>query len=154
MTRQLNADLVFGVASLAIAATYFALARAIPSSLLDDVVGSRGLPMVYGVVLAGLALTLIARSVLARRSRSQAPETATNAKTAGILALGVGYGALLPWLGYAGSIALLLAATAVHQGARLSGRVAIVAVCGGAFLWGLFVWLLGIPQPPGVWSSF
>ena len=48
-----------------------------------------------------------------------------------------------------GSIALLLAATAVHQGARLSGRVVIVAVCGAAFLWGLFVWLLGIPQPSG-----
>ena len=155
MTRQLNADLVFGVVSLAIAATYFALARAIPSSFLDDVVGSRGLPMVYGVVLAGLALTLIARSVLARRSPTQAAAgTATNAKTAGILALGVGYGALLPWLGYAGSIGLLLVATAVHQGARLSGRVVLVAVCGAAFLWGLFVWLLGIPQPSGIWSSF
>ena len=75
MTRQLNADLLFGVVSLAIAATYYALARAIPSSLLDDVVGSRGLPMVYGVVLAGLALTLIARSFLARRSSSPAPRT-------------------------------------------------------------------------------
>ena len=155
MTPQLNADLVFGVVSLAIAATYYAVARAIPSSLLDDVVGSRGLPMAYGVVLAGLALTLIARSFLARRTSSQAaPGTATNAKTAGILALGVGYGALLPWLGYAGSIALLLAATAVHQGAGLRGRVVIVAVCGAAFLWGLFVWLLGIPQPAGIWSSF
>jgi hypothetical protein len=154
VTRQLRADLVFGVVSLLIAATYYALARAIPSSFLDDVVGSRGLPMVYGVVLAGLALTLIARSFLARRSSARAARrTATNAKTAGILALGVGYGALLPWLGYAGSIALLLAGTAVHQGARLSGRVAIVAVCGAAFLWGLFVWLLGIPQPPGIWSS-
>ena len=155
MTRQLNADLVFGVVSLAIAATYYALARAIPSSFLDDVVGSRGLPMVYGVVLAGLALTLIARGFLARRSGSQAARgTATNAKTLGILALGVGYGALLPWIGYAGSIALLLAATAAHQGAGLSGRVVIVAVCGAAFLWGLFVWLLGIPQPSGIWSSF
>ena len=155
MTRQLNADLVFGVVSLAIAGVYYALARAIPSSFLDDVVGSRGLPIVYGVVLAVLALTLIARGVLARRSGSQAaPGTATNAKTAGILGLGVGYGALLPWLGYAGSIALLLAGTAVHQGARLSARVVIVAVCGAAFMWGLFVWLLGIPQPPGIWSSF
>lgn len=155
MTRQLNADLVFGVVSLAIAAAYYAMARAIPSSLLDDLVGSRGLPMVYGVVLAGLALTLIARSLLARGSSSQAARgTATNAKTAGILALGVGYGALLPWLGYAGSIALLLGATAVHQGAGRSSRVVIVAVCGAAFLWGLFVWLLGIPQPAGIWSSF
>ena len=49
----MNADLVFGVVALAVAATYYALARAIPSSLLDDVVGSRGLPMVYGVVLGG-----------------------------------------------------------------------------------------------------
>jgi putative tricarboxylic transport membrane protein len=155
VTRELNADRVFGVVSLAIAAIYFALARAIPSSLLDDVVGSRGLPMVYGVVLAALALTLIARSFLARRSGSQtAQEVSTNARTAGILALGVGYGALLPWLGYAGSIALLLLGTAMHEGARLSGRVVIVAVCGAAFLWGLFVWLLGIPQPSGIWSSF
>ena len=151
----MNAELVFGVAALAVAAIYYGAARAIPSSMLDDVVGSRGVPMVYVAVLAGLALMQIVRGLLARRSSEQAARgTVPNVKALGTLALGVGYGAVLPWVGYAGSIALLLAATAIHQGAGLNGRVVLVAVSGAAFLWALFVWLLGIPQPPGIWSSF
>ena len=151
----MNADLVFGVAALAVATLYYVLARDIPTSLLDDVVGSRGLPMTYGAVLAGLAAMQVARGLLARRSGPHAARGgAMNVRALGTLALGVGYGALLPWLGYAGSIGLLIAATAAHQGAGLNRRLAIVAVCGAAFLWALFVWLLGIPQPAGIWSSY
>ena len=72
----------------------------------------------------------------------------------GTLALGAAYGVLLPWLGYAVSIGVLLAATAAYQGAGLNRRVVLVAAGGAAFLWALFVWLLGIPQPAGVWSAF
>ena len=154
----MSADLVFGVVALAVAATYYASARGIPVSLLDDIVGSRGLPNVYAAALAGLALVQIGRALLAgRRGAARADSPASNAfnrKTLGTLALGVGYGALLPWLGYAASIAVLLGATAAYQGAGLDRRVVLVAVGGAAFLWALFVWLLGIPQPAGIWSSF
>jgi putative tricarboxylic transport membrane protein len=151
----MNAELAFGVAALAVAGTYYAAARAIPSSMLDDVVGSGGLPMVYGAVLAALALMQIVRALVSKRSSTQtAGGVGPNVTAIGTLALGVGYAAVVQWLGYAGSIALLLGATAVHQGAGFSSRVVLVAVCGAAFLWALFVWLLGIPQPPGIWSSF
>ena len=151
----MNAELVFGVVALAVAATYYALARGIPASLLDDVVGARGLPAVYAVALGGLAIVQIARGLVSgRRGATRAAEAESfNRKTLGTLALGVGYGVLLPWLGYAGSIGLLLAATAAYQGAGLNRRVVLVAACGAAFLWLLFVWLLGIPQPAGIWSS-
>ena len=154
----MSADLGFGVVALAIAATYYLLARGIPGSLLDDVVGSRGLPIVYAVALAGLAFVQIARALVS--GRSGAPRSTTSASGAfnrsmlGMLALGTAYGVLLPWLGYAVSIGVLLAATAAYQGAGLNRRVVLVAAGGAAFLWALFVWLLGIPQPAGVWLAF
>ena len=155
MTRLLNAELMFGVVALAAAAAYYAAARAIPSSLLDDVVGSGGLPKTYGLALAVLAVAQIARALASRRTAagSAGAVMLSHRKTFGTLALGLGYGALLPWLGYAGSIAVLIAATAAYQGAGFNRRVALVAVGGAAFLWALFVWLLGIPQPAGVWTS-
>jgi hypothetical protein len=154
----LNADLVFGLVALAVAATYYTLARGIPTSLLDDLVGSRGLPTVYAFALAGLALVQVARALVLTRAGSTRSETASSAvfnrKAIVTLALGVAYGALLPWLGYAASIAALVAATAAYQGAGFNRRVVTVAAGGAAFLWVLFVWLLGIPQPSGIWSSF
>jgi hypothetical protein len=154
----MNADMAVGVVALAIAATYYALARGIPGSLLDDVVGSRGLPIIYAVALAGLALVQIARALVPGRSGAPRPPTsasgAFNRNMLGTLALGAAYGVLLPWLGYAVSIGVLLAATAAHHGAGLNRRVVLVAACGAAFLWALFVWLLGIPQPAGVWLAF
>ena len=155
MTRQLNAELMFGVVALAAAAAYYAAARAIPASLLDDVVGSGGLPKAYGLALAVLAVAHIARALRPSprgAARSAGEPTVRHGKTIGTLALGLGYGAVLPWLGYAGSIALLIAATAAYQGAGFNRRVALVAIGGAAFLWALFVWLLGIPQPAGIWS--
>jgi hypothetical protein len=156
VTRLLNVELGLGAVALAVAAAYFAAARAIPASLLDDVVGSGGLPRVYGLVLAGLALAQIVRALVANDHgpAMRREKHASHRKTLGTLALGVAYGAVLPWLGYAVAIASLLAATAVHQGAGLTRQVAFVAVFGATFLWVLFVWLLGIPQPSGVWPPF
>ena len=156
MTGQLNAELTFGVVALAAAAAYYAAARAIPSSLLDDVVGSGGLPKAYGLALAVLALAQIARALGSRRriaARSSGEPMPSHGKTIGTLALGLAYGAVLPWLGYAGSIALLIAATAAYQGSGFNRRVALIAAGGAVFLWALFVWLLGIPQPAGIWTG-
>jgi hypothetical protein len=67
--------------------------------------------------------------------------------------IGVGYILAVPWLGYPISIALVILAATAAQGGRLGGRAAVVAVCGALFFWLLFVVLLGIPQPSGVWPS-
>ena len=131
----MNADLAFGVIALVVAAAYYTLARGIPASLPDDLVGSRGLPTVYAFTLAGLALVQIARALVGGRdgsTRSQPPAPAVfNRKTLVTLALGIAYGAALPWFGYAASIGALVAATAAYQGAGFNRRVVTVAVDSG-----------------------
>ena len=44
-------------------------------------------------------------------------------------------------------------ATAWSQrtGTESIGAVAIVSACGAVFCWVLFVLVMGIPQPPGLW---
>jgi putative tricarboxylic transport membrane protein len=157
VTRFVNAELLLGVVALVVAMVYFAAARAIPASMLDDVVGSGGVPTVYGIALALLALAQIARAALRLRrpppSGHQA-EGVSHRKTFVTLALGIAYATLLPWVGYAGSMVLLLAATAAYHGAALNRQLLLVSIGGAACLWVLFVWLLGIPQPAGIWASY
>jgi len=63
-----NRDLLFGIATLVVAAVYYGVAVTIPQSDLADPVGPQGLPRVYALLLAALSLILIARSL--RRSAS------------------------------------------------------------------------------------
>ena len=185
----MTADRVLGLAALALAAGYYAMAAAIPVSTLADAVGPAGLPKIYGVALGVLGVALLVQSGLGTRdsglgerssglgardsglensespnpeSRIPNPDTASpnpdrNAvakRIAGLLAIGVLYIALVPSLGYLLSIALLIAATTYYQGGGLNGRVALVALGGAVLFWLLFVRVLSIPQPPGVWPSF
>jgi hypothetical protein len=69
------------------------------------------------------------------------------------LAVGAVYVAVVPIIGYAAGVAALIAATAWAYGASLNVRTTIVAMSGAAVLWLLFVWLLGIQQPPGLWPD-
>lgn len=71
----------------------------------------------------------------------------------GMLAIGAVYIAVLPWLGYMLSLAGLIIATTYYQGGALNRQVAVVAVSGAVVFWLLFVMLLGIPQPAGLWPS-
>jgi putative tricarboxylic transport membrane protein len=154
----MSLDLAFGLAMLALAGGYYTTAAAIPASFLDDVVGPAGLPKAYSFVLAGLAVLQVARSLLlVRRPLAGAVQPAGRAlgdsRIAVTLGIGLAYGAVLPWLGYPASIALLLVATAGYMAGGINRRVVTVAVAGGAVFWLLFVWLLGIPQPEGIWTS-
>jgi len=154
----MNLDLAFGLALLALAGGYYAAAAAIPPSFLDDVVGPAGLPKTYSLVLAALAAVQVVRALVGRR---RAPgETApaaggaiVDSRIAVTLGIGVAYAVALPWLGYPASIALLLGATAGHMRGGVNRHVIAVAVTGAAAFWLLFVWLLGIPQPEGIWTS-
>jgi hypothetical protein len=71
----------------------------------------------------------------------------------GMLMNGVIYILVVPWLGYILSIAALIAATVYYQGGGLNRRVAAVAVGGALLLWLLFVRLLHIAHPAGIWPS-
>jgi hypothetical protein len=151
-----NRDLVFGAACLAVAAGYYLMASAIPESALSDTVGPQGLPRTYAIVLGALSLVLIARSSAWQRSHRNAPPSPfplAPFRIAAMLVIGVVYLAVVPWLGYILSLAGLIAATTYYQGGGLNTRVAVVAVSGAVFFWVLFVAVLGIPHPPGIWPS-
>ncbi len=162
-----NRDLLFGIATLVVAAVYYGLAGAIPQSELADPVGPQGLPRVYAVVLAALSLILIARSLRSAKppsphaepqkpqpSESRIPDPRSRPlRVLGMLLIGVAYIIVLPWLGYLLSVAALITATIYFQGGVINGRSILVALSGAVCLWLLFIWLLRIQYPAGLWPS-
>jgi putative tricarboxylic transport membrane protein len=151
----MNSDLVFGGAAFALAVGYYLMTRTIPTSLLADAIGPQGLPKIYAMLLAGLSLLLMIRSIAAgsasKVSRAVSPQTLW--RVGGLLAIGVVYVLSVPWLGYMLSLAVLIMATTYYQGGALDRRGVGVAVSGAVVFWLLFVLLLGIPQPAGLWPS-
>jgi putative tricarboxylic transport membrane protein len=162
----MNRDLVFGIATLAMALVYYALTSTIPQSQLADPVGPQGLPKTYAVILATLSVLLIARSL--KRAPGQANREVANRKSAnlripnpgsglpavvGMLLIGVAYIVVLPYLGYLLSVAMLITATTYFQGGRVNGRTVVVALSGAVCFWVLFIWLLRIQYPAGLWPS-
>ena len=156
-----NRDLVFGSTTLALAAVYYALTVTIPHSDLTDPIGPQGLPKTYALVLAALSIVLIARSLKhppnlepgTTNPESRIPNPGRLPRVAGMLLLGVVYILVLPWLGYLLSVAALIAATTYFQGGSLSGRSILVAISGAVCFWVLFIWLLRIQYPAGLWPS-
>ena len=150
----MNRDFVFGAACLALAAGYYGMAAAIPESALSDTVGPQGLPQTYAIVLAALSSLLIVRSIGHARGRAATPAHASPMlRVAGMLLIGIVYLAAVPWLGYVLALTGLIAATTYYQGGGLNARVAAVALSGALFFWLLFVAVLGIPHPPGIWAA-
>jgi ABC-type Mn2+/Zn2+ transport system permease subunit len=149
-------DLALGSVMLAVALAYYWLTTQVPESALDDAVGPVGLPRFYAIMLVVLCVVVIVRSllVMSRRTSQQGDDVPRwSWRFAGMLLIGVVYVAIVPWLGYLLSIALLIASTAWYQGGTLHRRVVIVAASGALLLWLLFVAILRIPQPPGAWTS-
>ena len=110
-----------------------------------------------------LSSILIGRAMLARRTAiaSNAPAISIESsasrnvgwRTFGMLVNGVLYVALVTRLGYIVSIAGLIASTIYFQGGELNRRSLAVAAGGALLLWLLFVRLLHIPHPAGIWPS-
>jgi putative tricarboxylic transport membrane protein len=153
----MNRDLVFGSATLAVAAVYYSLTSTIPQSQLADPTGPQGLPKTYAIVLAALSIVLIARS-LRTANREPANHRIPNPgsripRVLGMLLIGVAYIIVLPYLGYLLSVAMLIVATTYFQGGKVNGRTLIVALSGAALFWMLFIWLLRIQYPAGLWPS-
>ena len=155
-----NRDLVFGSATLALAAIYYALTVTIPQSDLADPVGPQGLPKTYAAVLAVLAIVLIARSIKRPANLEPAnlePQITNHEsripRVIGMLLIGVAYIVVLPWLGYLLSVAALIAATTYFQGGSINRRSILVAISGALCFWVLFIWLLRIQYPAGLWPS-
>ena len=154
----MNRDLVFGSATLAVAIVYYALTSTIPPSDLADPIGPQGLPKIYAFVLAALSIVLIARSVRrpATEERSDPGSRIPHPgrmRVVGMLLIGIAYILVLPYLGYLVSVAMLIAATTYFQGGPLNARTLLISISGAALFWALFIWLLRIQYPAGLWPS-
>jgi len=152
----LTRDLTCSAILLIISASYYSLASGIGRSALADEVGPAGLPVLYAVLLATLALALAAKAILRPLLLRAADDTVEKSapslgfvlrRAAGVFAIGVGYLLIVPLAGYFVTLILVIAAMALFYGERASARLAATAVAGAAAFWTLFVWLLGIPMP-------
>ena len=154
-------DCWIGLAIVILAAIYWLEADKIRISPLDGPVNASGLPKSLAFALGGLALLLVARSLidaligLGKTSGDQArisfQELARpHLRALGMLAIGVGYLLIVSWLGYIGAIVALMFTVAVYNGAAVNRKSALVAGCGGIAYHLLFVEFLGIPLPPGI----
>lgn len=155
-------DIVLGVLLLGVAGAYYAQATRLPISSLSDEVGPDGIPRVLGLLLAALAAIVLLRGVFgllaARRAaapaapKAKAGERRGHLRAAGMFAIGLAYLLLVPLLGYPLAVALLIAAAALYLGVPRRPSVAVVAAGGAATFWVIFVKLLGVPLPVGLWG--
>ena len=157
MARQLTCSVIL----LMIAAGYYSVASHIGRSALADEVGPAGLPVVYALVLAAVALALAAttlfrplllRTVAVTAAAGEPTLGFLLRRAGGVFAIGVGYVLIVPLTGYFLTLVLVIAAMALYQGERASVRLATVAVAGAAVFWLLFVGLLGVPMP-ALWGA-
>ena len=152
-----HGDLAFGGATLVIGVAYYFMATAVPVSRLADAIGPQGLPKVYALMLVALSLILVLASLRKRfASRSprgsearERPAARSLLRAVGMLVIGAAYIVVVPWLGYLLAISVLIFATTYYQGGTIGRNATLVALCGGVFVWLLFVVMMGIAQPPG-----
>jgi uncharacterized membrane protein len=111
-----------------------------------------------GILMVGLGLVLCVQSLFHyfRSPHARKPEWQGQGRVilraSGLLGLGIGYLIIVKFLGYLLSIMVLLFTVALYQGARLSWRVAAISACGAVLLWAVFVLLLDVPMPSGIFT--
>jgi len=140
---------------LVIAALYYAAAVRIPVSTLGGEVGPHVFPtvlaMLLGIVGASLALrALFAQRLISAKTSGSADGEATPLRAMGLLGIGALYIPFAWALGYVPAIILLIASIALYEKAKLSWRMAAIAIGGALLFWLLFVALLGVRQPQSV----
>lgn len=151
-------DRLLAVVVAMFAASVVAAARGIEDSLLSDAVGAGGVPQGVGAVMFGAALALFVKSFLAARVGGEdddaQPWREVLLRTAGLVAILVGYGLLLPLLGYALTVSLLVLAAGWLAGAALKLPLLLCALVAGPALWAMFDWALQVRMPVGtLWGG-
>lgn len=158
----MSRNVIAGLVLLALAVVYWLGADVIPRSPLSGTVGADGLPKLLAVILGTLACILVVQSILLPQrdgaETTSSPEAAAerrrlHLRALGMLALGIGYVAIIETAGYLVSVALLIAATAVYNGRRPSLGLASVVVVAAAVFYVLFVRVLNVPLPAGIWPE-
>jgi len=153
----MNKDLTSGIILCCVALAYYAASRTIAVSSLEDEFGPHGLPNILAIALGLTGALLAARGFFSMRAArpavAAAEEPSAHGKplrALGLLAIGFAYVLLVDKLGYAVSIALLIAAVAWYEGLRPGWRLAAISMAGAALFWLIFVRLLDVPQPAGL----
>jgi hypothetical protein len=156
--RQRDRLLAVGVAVFA--AIYVAAARGIEDSMLSDAVGAGGVPQGVGIAMLVAAVALFIKTFIGQETaaKAQAEAEVEEAgglwRTAGLVLILVGYGLLLPVLGYPLTVSLLVLASGWLAGAAFKLPLWLCAALSGPLLWGLFDQLLQVRMPVGsLWGG-
>ena len=150
---RLGRDAVTGLGVLALAIAYWLVADRLQVSLLADAVGADGVPKVLAVALAMLGALLAFSGWRAgpEPASAESAQSGAHLRAAGLLAIGCVYVVLMPILGFALVTSIVIVVVAAYAGLAMSRNlVAIGAIAGGVF-WFMFVKLLGISMPTGMW---
>ena len=161
-------DRLLAAATAVFAASTVAAARGIEDSLLSDAVGAGGVPQGVGLAMGAAAVALFAKSFIgsdptaaitsANAINAAAPATADDQRllwshkllrTGVLVLILIGYGVLLPLLGYPLTVGLLVAASGWLAGAAPRWPLALFAAASGPLLWLLFDQLLRVRMPVG-----
>ena len=153
-------DLIAAAVLLIVAAGYFVASGEINRSALADEVGAAGVPVVYAATLAGLAVALAIKALIAARFGAGTSGDGNFARVrrrlvraAGMLAIGVAYLAVVAVAGYLLTLVAVVAVVALYQGERLGWRLAGIAAGGGVLFFVFFDRLLGVDMPAGLWLT-
>lgn len=157
MTR----DAPFALGLIVLAVLYWLGADQIRVSRLEGIVGAQAVPKGLAVSLAILSVLLIAHNLWSGRRAARVPvggeaepgSGQAHLRAAGMLLIGMAYLGVVGTIGYIPAIALLMLATALYMGRRLSARLVLISIGGALFYYLLFVRLLGIPLPAGIWPG-
>ena len=159
----MRGNLVIAVLLLVFAVVVWFAADAIPKSRLGGTVGADGLPKLLAVALGVLSLVLIvqtlsfgrARVVVAdgnpSRERGESVAWREHLRAFGMIVVGIGYLVIVPYAGYLVAVALLLLIVALYNGKRPSPGLFLFMAAGAVGFYVLFVLILDVPLPAGVW---
>ncbi len=162
---ELRRSLIAAAIALALAAAYGASATRIPdSALIGKGVAADALPMGLAVVLAILAVILVAQSLWRHRQAARGEEPPATAgerastwrkhsRAAGMLLIGVAFLFSVEIIGYVPAIFLMICATAIYSGHKLSWRIGGLAAALTVVFFGLFDLILHIRMPAGIWPQ-
>lgn len=154
----MSKDLASGIGMLALSIVVYVGAGGIGSSYMADPIGPQGLPRALSLVLGGLAAVLVAKSLYGLWKRRGATSEGASVEpwrrhllALGMLAIGGAYVLIAEIAGYVVGIALVILVTTLYQGAGRTWRAPLIAVGGALSFWLLFVVVLDIGQPEGIW---
>lgn len=157
----MSRDTAVGLGLLLLAGLYWLGADQIRVSRLEGIVGAQAVPKGLAISLAILSALLIAQDLWRTRRAAAAPRgeeregagTEAHLRAAGMLLIGVGYLLVVNAIGYVPAVALLVLATARFMGRPWSAELILLSLGGALLYYLLFVRLLGIPLPPGIWPG-